>query len=209
MQEKGSFYADIVEACEKISKLTSGRMLTATLMVQAALETGYDSRGVWQGIAGWKGINNLSGISPGGVIKDFSSLAEYESAYATVILQPAFGYPAVLDAGARGVPAQLKALGESAWSVTHYAQGGEPGGKLQIIWGTDQAIIEEMIAKHDEWSGQTTVASAPAEAPGAQHLPPPGADTQASTTAQTVQSSVVAALTHIQDVAAAALKQIG
>ena len=140
--QKTAFYEAIAQVSEAIHQRTAGRVQPQTHMVQAALETGYYAGGVWQGKEGWKGKNNLTGISPGGVIADYATLTEYADAYARVIQDPApaFNYSQVLSA--TSVPAQLVALGWSAWNgKNHYAQGGVVGARLTEIWDTDQAEI--------------------------------------------------------------------
>ena len=114
---------------------------------------------MWQGKEGWKGRNNLTGISPGGVIADYATLTEYADAYARVIQDPApaFNYTQVLSAP--DVPAQLVALGWSAWNGTnHYAQGGVVGAKLTEIWDADQA---EIAAALQGEAKQTTTSATP------------------------------------------------
>lgn len=158
-EQPNVFYAAIVATCDMIADAVNkdlaasnrpGSLLTASLMVQAAQETGYCSLGVWQGIEGWRGKNNLSGISPNGQIADFADALAYSEAYASTIMQNAFGFAQVLEAGLKGVPAQLTALGQSQWSRTGYVMGGQPGGALLSIWGTDHAVIEQVVADYQK-----------------------------------------------------------
>ena len=142
---KQAFYSAIVNVCADIAVRTGGKMLVGTQMVQAAEETGYYAGGCWRGIQGWKGLNNLSGISPGGQIADYGTELEYETAYVDVITQNGFGYPHVLEVASLGVSEQLIALGFSKWNATNYAAGGQVAGRLLAIWHTDAAIIQQVV----------------------------------------------------------------
>ena len=131
-------------------------------MIQAAQESGYYATGVWQGNEKWKGRNNLTGISPAGVIADYPDLTAYADAYARVIEDPtpSFNYPQVL--AAKDVPAQLTALGWSSWNgKNHYASGGVVGGLLLEIWGTDQQLIDAALAAAAPQTAPEPVPSAP------------------------------------------------
>lgn len=139
---KEQFYGAIAAVSLLIESATSGKMLAATHMVQAANETGFFAGGVWRGIEGWDGKNNLTGISPAGTIANYPTEADYAAAYMKVMESKGYGYPKVLEEGAQGVRAQLLALGESEWNGNnHYSYGGQVGGKLLQIWSTDASII--------------------------------------------------------------------
>lgn len=142
---KQAFYSAIVAICAEIAVRTGGKMLVGTQLVQAAEETGYYAGGCWRGIQGWRGLNNLSGISPGGQIADYGTEQEYETAYVDVISQNGFGYPHVLEVASLGVHEQLIALGFSKWNATSYAAGGQVAGRLLAIWSTDAAIIQQVL----------------------------------------------------------------
>lgn len=151
MGTKETFYSQIAGISLQIEKATDGKLLAQTHMTQAANETGFYAGGVWRGIDGWDGVNNLTGISPDGVIANYDDLAAYGSAYVRVITGEGFGYPRVLEASASGTRAQMVALGASLWNgENHYAYGGQVGGKLLQIWSTDATIIEEAIKAQRE-----------------------------------------------------------
>ena len=163
---KQAFYRDIVAICAEIAVRTGGKMLVGTQMVQAAEETGYYAGGCWRGIQGWKGLNNLSGISPDGKISDFATVQDYETAYVDVITQNGFGYPHVLEVSGLGVQEQIIALGFSKWNPAGYAMGGQVAGKLLVIWGTDATIIHQVMQDagiQDDGSKIAVASSPPAQ----------------------------------------------
>lgn len=118
------------------------------VMAQAAIETGWNPMGCNQGMPGWRGAWNFSGISNAGKILNFASVAQYVAAYVRTIALSyytgCFTEDAVAAATALGasnwrtyVPLAERAamaLGASPWAGSHYElPGGEPGSALAEI----------------------------------------------------------------------------
>lgn len=138
---------DFFKVVAPIALVIAGRttMLPETLMAQFADETGFHAEGTWQGHEGWRGKNNLAGISPGGEIGDYDSLFAFADAYVQVITQDAFGFPNVL--AQKDILHQCVALGNSQWAGSRYDAGhtGRPGVDLTTIYQNYSQMIEDAL----------------------------------------------------------------
>jgi hypothetical protein len=146
-------------------------MKPETLLCQFADETGWHPEGTWHGIEGWRGKNNLAGISPGGQIGDYDTLDDFANAYVHVIEQDAYGFPAVL--AETDIVRQCIDLGRSQWAGSKYDSDntGRPGVDLTTIYQNYSQMIEDAL--NEARAAQTTPApvqeeaAAPAPAPSA------------------------------------------
>lgn len=139
------FFRTLAPVAIYISKKTGEKLKPESILVQCADESGFDVRGCAQGHENWKGHYNMAGISPNGVIADYPNYQSFADAYVSTIMQNAFGFPQVLEAGT--IELQLIRLGQSKWAGSQYdrEKSGRPGIDLLTIWRDYRGLIEDAL----------------------------------------------------------------
>lgn len=164
MTDTSVFFSAIAPEVKEILRQldTAGRpgLPYQLVMAQAAIETGWSAAGCNQGNPGWRGENNLSGISVNGKILNFSTKDAYVSAYVRAITEPAYKNcfvesttEAAVALGASKwrtfVPLADRAavaLGADPWAGSHYElPGGIPGSALEAVIGNYAQEMAEVM----------------------------------------------------------------
>lgn len=142
MSNPRDFFNAVGPIVVAISNRLGAHVFPETLMAQFADETHFDETGTHP-----KGHNNLAGISPGGQIADFVSLAAFADSYVSTISQNDYGFPAVLEADA--ITLQMIRLGQSEWAGSHYDtnKSGRPGCDLIAVYMNFKTDIEDAISR--------------------------------------------------------------
>jgi Mannosyl-glycoprotein endo-beta-N-acetylglucosaminidase len=141
-----------------------------TILAQWADETAYGTSAAFtQGY-------NFAGVSPGGSVASYPSLAAGLAAYVQTLSSPL--YASVRNAASGGPVAAAQALGASPWAASHYdASGGGPGSDLVAILdetGLDGSTSATNATLASSWYSNLLPAIAGGLVPGSQLYLPGG-----------------------------------
>jgi hypothetical protein len=138
-QQQQAFLTEMLPEAHAVSVRTG--VDVEVLLAQSAVETGWGTSPAF--VEG----KNPAGISPGGELARYPSLAAGCQAWGDVLLEPA--YADVRQAAS--ADAQAVALGQSPWAASHYAAGDQAGGLLL-------AVVHATVAP---WLSRHALAAAP------------------------------------------------